>query len=155
MKKHDLNAVLKECKKSASAGYRIATKQHRELKNTLAEAKEEIKNTLIEFQTSQCYFSGATEMLSDQLTEISNSFDTVSFAFTEDLQNLHEKLSKFSITLFGRTMAGKSTLMEILTHGDGASIGKGAQRTTTFPGWVLLVAKMTRTLRTKQQKDLI
>ena len=130
MKKHDLNAVLKECKKSASAGYRIATKQHRELKNTLAEAKEEIKNTLIEFQTSQCYFSGATEMLSDQLTEISNSFDTVSFAFTEDLQNLHEKLSKFSITLFGRTMAGKSTLMEILTHGDGASIGKGAQRTT-------------------------
>lgn len=38
--------------------------------------------------------------------------------------------SSFSITLFGRTMAGKSTLMEILTHGNGMSIGKGAQRTT-------------------------
>lgn len=39
-------------------------------------------------------------------------------------------MSKFSITLFGRTMAGKSTLMEILTEGNGETIGKGAQRTT-------------------------
>lgn len=80
-------------------------------------------------------------MLSDQLVEIGNSFDTVSFAFTEDLQNLREKLSKFSVTLFGRTMAGKSTLMEILTNGDGKSIGMGAQRTT-------------RDIRTYSWKDL-
>lgn len=53
----------------------------------------------------------------------------LSFAFKEDLQNLRNNLSKFSITLFGRTMAGKSTLMEILTEGDGKSIGTGAQRT--------------------------
>ncbi len=39
-------------------------------------------------------------------------------------------MDDFSIALFGRTIAGKSTLMEILTDGDGASIGKGAQRTT-------------------------
>ena len=137
MEKHELNDVLKECRKTASVGYRIAAKQHKELKNTLYNAQEEIKNTLIEYQTSPCYISGATDMLSDQLIEIGNSFDTVSFAFTEDLQNLREKLSKFSVTLFGRTMAGKSTLMEILTNGDGKSIGKGAQRTTrdirTYP----------------------
>lgn len=36
----------------------------------------------------------------------------------------------FTITLFGRTMTGKSTLMEALTNGDGKSIGKGQQRTT-------------------------
>ena len=36
----------------------------------------------------------------------------------------------FAITLFGRTMAGKSTLMEILIRGNGASIGLGGQRTT-------------------------
>lgn len=41
-----------------------------------------------------------------------------------------DDMEHFRITLFGRTMAGKSTLMEILTHGDGKHIGKGAQRTT-------------------------
>lgn len=46
------------------------------------------------------------------------------------LKSLHEQSSKFTIVVYGRTMAGKSTLMEILTHGDGNSIGKGSQRTT-------------------------
>ena len=46
------------------------------------------------------------------------------------IEEKKQKLSNFSITLFGRTMAGKSTLMEILTNGDGKSIGLGAQRTT-------------------------
>ena len=41
-----------------------------------------------------------------------------------------QNLDTFNLTLFGRTMSGKSTLMEILTKGDGKSIGKGAQRTT-------------------------
>jgi small GTP-binding protein len=39
-------------------------------------------------------------------------------------------LNRFTVTLFGRTMAGKSTIREALTRGDGATIGKGAQRTT-------------------------
>ncbi len=46
---------------------------------------------------------------------------------------LHAKqgaLDRFTVTLFGRTMAGKSTIREALTCGDGSTIGKGAQRTT-------------------------
>jgi small GTP-binding protein len=35
-----------------------------------------------------------------------------------------------TVTLFGRTKAGKSTIREALTNGDGETIGKGAQRTT-------------------------
>jgi len=46
------------------------------------------------------------------------------------LEERRQRLDSFSVTLFGRTMAGKSTLMEILTWGDGQSIGTGAQRTT-------------------------
>jgi tRNA U34 5-carboxymethylaminomethyl modifying GTPase MnmE/TrmE len=46
------------------------------------------------------------------------------------LQAKHGALSCFTVTLFGRTMAGKSTIREALTRGDGATIGKGAQRTT-------------------------
>lgn len=42
----------------------------------------------------------------------------------------HAALNRFTVTLFGRTMAGKSTIREALTRGDGSTIGKGAQRTT-------------------------
>ena len=51
----------------------------------------------------------------------------------ESLQEIvdnRDRLGTFNITLFGRTMTGKSTLKEILTAGDGSSIGKGQQRTT-------------------------
>ena len=51
----------------------------------------------------------------------------------ESIQEINanrERLGTFNITLFGRTLTGKSTLKEILTEGDGRSIGKGNQRTT-------------------------
>ena len=62
--------------------------------------------------------------------KIKNSFERLSIELDYDIKKNKRNLSDFSITLFGRTMAGKSTLMEILTHGDGKTIGKGAQRTT-------------------------
>lgn len=46
------------------------------------------------------------------------------------LQAKEAALNRFTVTLFGRTMAGKSTIREALTQGDGTTIGKGAQRTT-------------------------
>ena len=50
----------------------------------------------------------------------------------ENIKNSYTKkknsLNDFTITLFGRTKAGKSTLREAITHGDGNSIGKGEDR---------------------------
>ncbi|MCS4181628.1 GTPase Era involved in 16S rRNA processing [Salinibacter ruber] len=40
------------------------------------------------------------------------------------------KLEEYTVTLFGRTMTGKSTIREFVTRGDGSTIGEGAQRTT-------------------------
>ena len=130
MPEYKLDDILKECEKSASTGYRIASSQYKNLSRTLSDAAGTINNTLIDFNNSPCYVSSATDLLSQQLVEIETAFNNLSFAFKEDLENLRENLSKFSITLFGRTMAGKSTLMEILTQGNGESIGTGAQRTT-------------------------
>ena len=126
----DLRKVLLECQKAANIGYRIASFQYTTLRNTLSDAEESVRNTALEFSTSPAYFSGATDQLAQQLLDIKDSLAQLSFAFHDDLESLHDNLSKFSITLFGRTMAGKSTLMEILTEGDGESIGKGSQRTT-------------------------
>ena len=130
MDETNLKDVLKECNESAKIGYKIASEQEKNLNRTLDSAQKEIQNTIQDFQRSPCYASGTTELLEKQLKDIKKSFKHLSYSFNEDLQNLQENMSHFSVTLFGRTMAGKSTLMEILTEGDGSSIGKGAQRTT-------------------------
>lgn len=130
MTEFDIKDILKECKKSAKVGYKIASSQYKNLNSTLIEAGEKIKHTIMEFDNSPCYVSSATELLSQQLIDIEQSFNLLSFAFKDDLENLRENQSKFTITLFGQTMVGKSTLMEILTQGDGKSIGTGAQRKT-------------------------
>ncbi len=122
--------MLKECNKSAKTGYKITSAQEKNLNRALASAQEKVQSTIIDFNSSPCYAPEATELLEVQLVEIRDAFNRLSFAFMEDLQNLRENLSKFSVTLYGRTMSGKSTLMEILIEGDGYSIGKGSQRTT-------------------------
>lgn len=130
MEETNLKQVLKECNKAARIGYKIASAQEKNLNRALTSAQEKIQSTIIDFNSSPCYAPETTELLEVQLVEIRDAFNRLSFAFKEDLQDLRENLSKFSVTLFGRTMAGKSTLMEILTEGDGSSIGKGSQRTT-------------------------
>ena len=67
------------------------------------------------------------EQLRQRLTQL---VDDRVVAATDTLSRKKKRLSKFTVTLFGRTMAGKSTLREALTGGDGSSIGKGGQRTT-------------------------
>jgi len=130
MSEFNLKPVLNTCQKSAGRGYRIASSQYVSLRNSLREAEEKINETSIAFSSSPAYFSSATDLLSEQLIEIQNNLNELSFSFNDDLDKLHENLKQFSVTLFGRTTAGKSTLMEILTNGDGSSIGTGAQRTT-------------------------
>ena len=130
MSKDFLDTEFESFKKSATDGYKIARKQHENLEETIKNAKEQISEALDVFKKSKYMDTSVTESLGEQLIEISKSFDTLEVKTKEDIQNLKKSLSRFSITLFGRTMAGKSTLMEFLTHGSGESIGKGAQRTT-------------------------
>lgn len=130
MNETDLKLVLKECNKYAEIGYEIASKQVENLNIALTAAQEKVQSTIMDVNSSRCYAPEATKSLERQLFEIRDAFTRLSCTVEADLQNLKKNLSKFSVTLFGRTMAGKSTLMEILTEGDGSSIGKGAQRTT-------------------------
>jgi transcription antitermination factor NusA-like protein/GTP-binding protein EngB required for normal cell division len=60
----------------------------------------------------------------DRLAERSSELLTSAYA------NLERDARYVTIMLFGRTRAGKSTTMEALTGGDGASIGLGNQHTT-------------------------
>ena len=130
MNEYNIKKSLSQCKKAAGIGYRMAMKQNKSLNDTLHTSRARIESTLLEIKSSPCRIPEASEALTDQLIQARNSLDYISATLTEDIIDLKANMSKFSITLFGRTMAGKSTLMEVLTNGDGSSIGKGAQRTT-------------------------
>ena len=130
MAKTDLSEALTECSLAAKSGYALASDERRVLDGILCSAEDKIKETFIEYKASPCQVIGIDETLENQLSEIQRFIDNLRVSFNEDLEYLGENLEKFSITLFGRTMAGKSTLMEVLTEGDGSAIGMGAQRTT-------------------------
>lgn len=127
---YNIKSVLKRCRLAAAEGYKIASKQTTDLYRCLGEAEELIDETLEEFNSSSVYDSSATALLEQQLHDVSTAFNSLSTDLSNHLKTLQKNLANFSITLFGRTMAGKSTLMEFLTHGNGKTIGNGSQRTT-------------------------
>ena len=97
---------LKEYKKDleivVSNSKKLGKLSDKELTLNLNKLNEEISKSLVE-----------------GITNIKNS-----------AEKKRKNLNNFTITLFGRTKAGKSTLRETITHGNGQSIGKGDQRTT-------------------------
>ena len=128
-----LEPVLEECKVAAQRGYEIVSSERKSLDSTLEKASRDINIARITFENSKCSIQTAITSLSTQLIDIRAAIDSISAAYAEDLECQRDQITVFSIALFGRTETGKSTLFEILTQGDGSSIGKGAQRTTREP----------------------
>lgn len=126
----DLNCALARCRQSAQSGYEAATAQLGEIERTLRSAQEETEQSEKLLNGKSAYLADLNKQLSHQIKDICKAFDELSDQPREQLRKLHSNLSNFNITLFGRTMAGKSTLMEVFTHGDGKTIGNGAQRKT-------------------------
>ena len=133
----DITNVLNRCKKAANRGEKIANKEFKHLESTLISAEERINEVNFELSNKKWQISDLSEMLSSQLMEIQSSFASISSKFIDDIETIKQNKSKFSIVLFGRTKAGKSTLFETLTNGDGKSIGTGETRKTrdkrTYP----------------------
>ena len=127
---YNLGKVLEQCRQSAAKGCELAVQQAGFFLDTLASARDKVKSALDDFRSSPLWEQDAADTLARQLGGINSLLSTMSDVSGTELPGLRKNLSGFSITLFGRTMAGKSTLMEILTHGDGKFIGKGTQRTT-------------------------
>ncbi len=101
----DLSKVLSECCEAAKSGYELASDEKGVLDGILTSAEEKIRETAIEYKVSPCEIVGIGETLEGQLSEIQGSIDDLRMSFTEDLDALERDLEKFSITLFGRTMA--------------------------------------------------
>lgn len=123
-----LEKTLRESKEYARRGYKLSKEAVKLLRDTISSASLKIKENITSLENSNIDERSVINGLTGQLQSIKENFDKMPQKLDIDLKSLSK--SSFSITLFGRTMAGKSTMMEILTHGNGQSIGKGAQRTT-------------------------
>ncbi|MBR1647551.1 MAG: 50S ribosome-binding GTPase [Selenomonadaceae bacterium] len=122
-----LDDELVKCRKTAEEGYKLAKTNYDEIQSTLNDAADKLNQT--DREQNQVDRIQNTDLVKEQRNELRRLFEVVN-PIGNDLKLLRERSREFSIVVYGRTMAGKSTLMEILTHGNGQSIGKGAQRTT-------------------------
>ena len=118
---------LVRCRQSAEEGYDLANAKYSDIKNTLTDAARSLSRT--DAEQNQVRRIQNTELVEKQQAELQRLRKEINH-IGDDLQNLRGRMKDFSIVVYGRTMAGKSTLMEILTQGNGESIGKGSQRTT-------------------------
>ena len=122
---------MKKSSHAACEGYKIARDNLKGIKEDIDKVSEELKQHLVVSQDSEnIETTDIKRQIQEQLQQVVLDFYPLHEKSQTLLEEKREKQDKFSIALFGRTMTGKSTLMEILTKGDGASIGKGGQRTT-------------------------
>ena len=129
-KKTELQKALDKCSRSAREGYRVAKDNLDGIKVAIDRVSEDLKQQLASLNDGNVQTSDIEKETQEQLQKVVSELYSLHEKQVREIKENHVRLDKFSIALFGRTMTGKSTLMEILTNGDGSSIGKGGQRTT-------------------------
>ncbi|MHA4146233.1 GTPase domain-containing protein [Bacillus cereus] len=123
--------VLEQCSSTASQVYRENMKFRDELLQLLTELEEKLNDkyeVLMMDQDAKNFDFSAT--LQNMIHRISIQFKGGLDELTKALDQKQRHLNSFTLSLFGKTKAGKSTIREALSHGNGETIGKGAQRTT-------------------------
>ena len=128
--KSDLEKALIECKKANIQGYKDAEMYIEGVRLSVEKATLIIEECVESMKKHNISDSSIINSVKKQLEVVHTEFEKSFFDTRSDLKKKSEMSSNFNITLFGRTKSGKSTLMEILTHGDGSHMGNGGQRTT-------------------------
>ena len=123
-------SALEEGSHAACEGYKIARDNLKRVKEDIDKVSEELKQHLASQDSENIETTDIKRQTQEQLQQVVLDFYPLNEKSQILLEEKRKRQDKFSIALFGRTMTGKSTLMEILTKGDGVSIGKGGQRTT-------------------------
>lgn len=124
---NDIEEALHECQAYAQKGYDIANNTWNTIHQALLAEERKVKK--VDKQQGKISRLADEELIKKKKQGLA-SFMEMDKELKQDLSYLQKQQKEFSVLVFGRTMVGKSTLMEIMTHGSGASIGNGSQRTT-------------------------
>ncbi len=127
---NSLEAALQACSVANKQGYAEAKVYLKGLKKSIDDASAIINECLEGMKTHHINDESLVQSIRSQLQTVKKEFEQSYYDTQNSLSTKSKMSAKFNITLFGKTKAGKSTLMEILTHGDGSHMGKGGQRTT-------------------------
>lgn len=124
---NDIEKALQECQAYAQKGYDIASNTWTTIHQALLAEERKVKK--VDKQQGRISRLADEELIKKKKQGLAY-FMEMDKELKQDLSYLQKQQKEFSVLVFGRTMVGKSTLMEIMTHGSGASIGNGSQRTT-------------------------
>lgn len=126
----ELQGALEQCREAAERGFKLAQKNVKEMARAVEAASVQLQDAMQELDGLEVRNAEALGEVRDQLQKVMVDLEQLQRLSVAELKERKKHLEHFNVSLFGRTMAGKSTLMEILIRGDGSRIGKGAQRTT-------------------------
>ena len=125
-----LEEALNACKAANEQAYDEARALLSELEQSIADASRVILRRIDAMDKSDSILTVLVQDIRNLLEKVGNEFEQSYFKTQDSLEYKSRQFERFNVTLFGKTKAGKSTLMEILTHGDGSHMGRGGQRTT-------------------------
>ena len=121
--------ALQRCVTVAHEEYEHAQKALAEAETLIQKLRRGMKTVRVGAQAGPTV-QNAQAALADLNRRLDGIVTEQLVATSASLATKKVRLEKFTVPLFGRTMAGKSTIREALTHGAGGTIGKGNQRTT-------------------------
>jgi len=127
----EFKEALEQCSVTARKAYTRTVEYTKQAESILQKLSDNLTVTTSQLlnnkDAEQFEFAGVLTELVSELQHLSTAEIE---ALVSSLNTKRKHLEDFTIALFGRTKAGKSTIREALTRGDGGTIGKGAQRTT-------------------------
>ena len=124
----ELERELAKLSESAAIAHERASKQLRELNIIIQDARQRAES----LSRAGADRRGRQDdnPVHGQPNEAVDNMAAAHQTALRETESNRQRMGTFNITLFGRTMSGKSTLIEIIANGEGKSIGRGAQRTT-------------------------
>jgi hypothetical protein len=142
----DHREALSDCRRTAREEHQASLQALEDLRGSVRSLSEKLQSLLEPSGTSTGKWSqlgselkersafGQAEQTKHDLRELSASLRAMTQEIIKDtersIRRKGQNLSQYTVTLFGRTVTGKSTIREFITGGDGSTIGEGAQRTT-------------------------
>lgn len=129
MNQHYLDALTKS-KVAAQEEYRFVKGNLTNTDDLVTGLKQQISRVVNQSESLLGNKDSSTIKLHEISRSLNHELDSAMLKHNQSIAQRAKKLEKFTVMLFGRTMAGKSTIREAITGGDGSTIGQGAQRTT-------------------------